>query len=87
MVYRPVDYPFPPARGREGMEFRENGEFVRYQIGPTDRRQLVSGRWTLKEPDVAEVHFTDQPASSYMLIILECNEHVLKVKQRSGVSN
>jgi len=29
LVYRPKDYPFPPARGREGLEFRKNGEFIR----------------------------------------------------------
>ncbi|MBD2099963.1 hypothetical protein [Leptolyngbya sp. FACHB-261] len=83
MVYRPIDFAFPPARGREGFEFRENGEFINLGIGPTDRRQASSGRWTLKQPGVVEIDLPGQQAS-YQLIIVECNEQVLKVRKASG---
>ncbi|NJK39216.1 MAG: hypothetical protein HC835_06610 [Oscillatoriales cyanobacterium RM2_1_1] len=81
LVYRPIDYPFPPARGREGLEFRENGEFIRYQIGPTDRSLAVPGQWQIQEPDVVEVQFPSQSVPSYILTILECNQQILKVKK------
>ena len=84
LVYRPKDYPFPPARGREGLEFRENGEFIRYQIGATDRSLGVPGRWSIQNTNMVEVQFPNQSVSSYTLTILECDEQILKVRQTAG---
>jgi hypothetical protein len=84
LVYRSSDYPFPPARGREGLEFRENGEFILYQIGSTDRSLGVPGQWSLHGANVVAVQFPDQSASSYTLTILECSEQILKVRQTAG---
>ncbi|MEG4090704.1 hypothetical protein [Microcoleus sp. Pol12B4] len=84
LVYRPKDYPFPPARGREGLEFRENGEFIRYQIGATDRSLAVPGRWSIQNTNMVEVQFPNQSVSSYTLTILECDEQILKVRQTAG---
>lgn len=84
LVYRPLDYPFPPARGREGLEFRENGEFISYQIGATDRNVGVPGKWRIKETNLVEIQFPNQSDSSYTLTILECNEQILKVRQTTG---
>lgn len=84
LVYRPIDYPFPPARGREGIEFRENGEFIRYQIGSTDRSVAAHGQWSVQEANVVKVLFPNQSASSHTLTILECDEQILKVRQTAG---
>jgi hypothetical protein len=84
LVYRSDDYPFPPARGREGLEFRENGAFILYQIGSTDRNLAVPGQWSIQGTNVAEVQFPDQSVSPYTLTILECSEQILKVKQTAG---
>lgn len=84
LVYRPSDYPFPPARGREGIEFRENGEFIRYQIGSTDRSLATPGRWSVQETNVVKVQFPNQSASLHTLTILECDEQILKVRQTAG---
>lgn len=81
LVYRPNDYSFPPARGREGLEFCENGEFLYYSIGPTDRSLAVPGRWSIQQTNVVEIQFTDRSIPSYTLTILECNEQILKVRQ------
>ncbi|NED97667.1 hypothetical protein G1H11_20415 [Phytoactinopolyspora alkaliphila] len=35
-VYRPAEYPLPPARSRDGIEFRPDGTFVRWALGPVD---------------------------------------------------
>lgn len=87
LVYRPSDYPFPPARGREGLEFRENGEFIRYQIGATDRSSAVPGRWSVQNGNVVEVQLPNQSTSSYTLTILECDEQILKVRRTAGGTN
>jgi len=79
-VYRTKGYAFPPARGREGMEFRENGEFFRYQVGPTDRIVTVSGQWRMKDTNVIEIQLSNQPAS-ILMTILECNEQILRIRQ------
>jgi hypothetical protein len=87
LVYRPTGYPFPPARGREGLEFRENGEFIRYQIGATDRNLAVPGQWSIENGNVVTIQFPDQSASSYTLTILECDEQILKVRQATENTN
>jgi hypothetical protein len=81
LVYRSDKYQFPPARGREGLEFREDGEFIRYQIGSTDRNSAISGRWSTQEPNIVEVHFPNHSTSPYTLRILECDEQILKVNK------
>jgi hypothetical protein len=83
LVYRPNDYSFPPARGRKGLEFCENGEFLYYPIGPADRSLAVPGRWIIQQSNVVEIQFADRSIPSYLLTILECNDQMLKVRQNS----
>jgi hypothetical protein len=45
-VYRPASYPFPPARGRRGLEFKPDGELVLYGPGPSDKPEATTGRWS-----------------------------------------
>ena len=45
-VYRPADRPLPPARGRDGIEFRSDGTFADLRPGPTDAPVASVGRWT-----------------------------------------
>jgi hypothetical protein len=35
-VFRPAGRPLPPARGRDGLEFRPDGTFVELRPGPVD---------------------------------------------------
>ena len=79
-VYRPMDYPFPPARGREGLEFRQDGTFVLYQIAPTDGNLAVEGRWQLENNNRVQVQFPQNPINNCTLMILECNDQILKVQ-------
>lgn len=87
LVYRPSDYAFPPARGREGIEFCENGEFIRYEIGSTDRSLATSGRWSVEETNVVKVQFPNQSAPLHAMTVLECDEQILKVRQTAGGTN
>jgi hypothetical protein len=81
MVFRPSDYSFPPARGREGLEFRQNGEFLQYGIGPGDRSQAVKGRWRTTSSNVIEVEFPQGGARPYRLVVTQEDDDVLKVRR------
>lgn len=47
LVYRPThSFAFPPARGRETLEFGEGGKLIEGGPGPDDRPRNTAGRWT-----------------------------------------
>lgn len=52
IVFRPASFNFPPARGRKGFELSPDGTLIDYGIGPTDRRQQTSGKWTRTGDDL-----------------------------------
>jgi hypothetical protein len=43
-IYRPAGYDFPLSRGRVGVEFREGGELVDYEIARANGSEEFSGR-------------------------------------------
>jgi hypothetical protein len=45
-VYRPVDHPLPPARGRRGFELKPDGELILYGPGASDRPEATTDRWS-----------------------------------------
>lgn len=49
IVYRPVGYPFPPSRGRDGFELVTDGRCVAFGPGRDDRAEKDLGRWTLDD--------------------------------------
>ena len=49
-VYRPVDYPFPPSRGRSALVFHTDGRLKRIGIGSTDISSVREGTWRIVEP-------------------------------------
>ena len=46
-VYRPATHPFPPARGRDGLELRADGSAVRWRIGRGDAPEPAEGQWRM----------------------------------------
>ncbi|MFF0817919.1 hypothetical protein ACFYVR_22550 [Rhodococcus sp. NPDC003318] len=44
-VYRPAGFDFPRARGRGGIEFRPDGTFVDWAVGPADANEPREGTW------------------------------------------
>lgn len=70
-VYRPEDYPFPPARGREGFELRPDGEFVDLSITPTDQIRRTPGEWS-REGDRISVRLSD--GSEFALAVVEADD-------------
>jgi hypothetical protein len=53
LVFRPSDYDFPPARGRNAYDLRPDGSYVAAGIGPTDAPQHSRGKWKLEEGRLA----------------------------------
>jgi hypothetical protein len=45
MVFRPRDYPLPPARWRDAIELRADGTCIWHGSSPDDRGQALPGRW------------------------------------------
>jgi hypothetical protein len=78
-VYRPKGYAFPRARGREGFELKENGEFVRYDIGRGDGSAAVKGTWKQVGPRLIEVRVGEDAAER--LQILTYDDTVLTVRK------
>ncbi len=46
-VYRPAQFPFPPARGRTGFQLQPDGTLSARKPGPTDQPVIASGSWKL----------------------------------------
>ena len=82
-VYRPADYAFPRARGRAGIEFRPDGTFVDWSIGPGDAGQGVQGQWHVETPGRLRVTYDDNIRAAQTLEIVHCDSDVLKVQQTS----
>ncbi len=54
-VYRPDGYPFPPARGREGLSFHSDGLLDYLVPGRDDRPTAEPGTWQADPGDPARL--------------------------------
>ena len=60
-VFRPDDFPFPPARGRLSYELAPDGELRFGGIGPTDKPTSSGGEWKLEgDGRTLVLHVPDQ---------------------------
>ena len=84
-VYRPQSFAFPPARGRDGLEFTSDGRLVEWRIGRGDASEGVEGRWQAQGPDLLIVSrgsaMTSDANVESTLDIVELNDDVLKVRR------
>lgn len=80
-VYRPSEYNFPPSRGRDGFELKENGEFIRYGVGATDKQEAVVGRWIPEGENKIQVFFDNQNNQSFIIDLVSSDENVLKISR------
>ncbi len=79
-AFRPSDFSFPPARGREGFEIKKDGSFVHHQIGPADAPVVVEGKWTMKDKSTLKVTLSAPDSPSFELHIAEVQKDMLKLK-------
>jgi hypothetical protein len=70
-AYRPDGFEFPPARGRAGMAFHDEGLFTKYLIGPTDKRVKVPGEWSKLAKKTYKITFSEQKKKDHHLSDLQ----------------
>lgn len=82
-IFRPSAYDFPPSRGREGFEAREDGTFIWHRIAPADGTEKVEGNWTWDGKDTTlTAKFPEgAPREVMKLKILDVYEERLKVRK------
>lgn len=80
-VYRPEDYPFPAARGREGFEIRQDGRFIYRVIAPADGYLTYEGEWELRNGRILSVRFEREEIQDFSLSILSATENKLVVEK------
>ena len=85
-VYRPVEYDFPPARGRRGVEFRPDGVFIDWEIGPTDASRGINGFWKVEDTGRVRVSFEGNIREPRIMEILQCDAGILKVREQPASS-
>lgn len=83
-VYRPPDHPFPPARGRGGMEFAPDGTFVDRPVGRGDAQDTVAGRWELSEGRRLTVTLPRSGRPDREWEIVHCDARLLKLRAPGG---
>jgi hypothetical protein len=85
MVYRPADYDFPRARGRRGIEFRPDGEYIESPIGPADVPRPVSGSWQAEGNNLVSVSLGEESlAPARELEIVSVDDEKLVLRQPSA---
>ena len=47
MVFRPSTYKFPPARGRDSMDLKQDGSLILGGSAPDDRKTLKQSDWAI----------------------------------------
>jgi hypothetical protein len=78
-VYRPQDFAFPPARGREGMRFHADGTFELISPGRADRPGSDRGRWQSRPGDPGRITVSID-GTTLDLNVLEVSESVLRLE-------
>lgn len=78
-IYRPFDFTLPPAFGRDGLELREDGTFIRYDIGPADGVIEVPGHWSARTPHEIDVFFDNPRIAPMTLHVLSVSDDELRI--------
>jgi hypothetical protein len=77
-VYRPINFEFPPARGRAGIEFRPDGTFIDHAIGRGDGANPTTGHWHML--DQRRFQITLDGKAPKNLEILDANDQKIQVR-------
>ncbi|MCB9235786.1 MAG: hypothetical protein H6581_29330 [Bacteroidia bacterium] len=78
-VFRNMDYEYPPSRGREGFELKEDGQFIHTRIGATDRPTPVEGKWEAKGKNEIQVSFPGTEYPSFTVKILSATKDKMEI--------
>ncbi len=82
MVFRPVSFPLPPARGRKSFELSADGNALLSPIGPDDRPGQGTGHWRLDEANRLTLRPAGASVPNSVLEVLSVEPDKLVVKKR-----
>jgi hypothetical protein len=71
----------PLSRGRSSFEIKENGEFIKYNIGPTDMVTPFSTKYKVKKNNTI-ILILENPKLSPIEIV-EYDKNILKIKRKA----
>jgi hypothetical protein len=79
LVYRPHHYKFPRSRGREGFEFKKDGQFTEYVIAPADGYMRIPGVWEHSDNNLV-ISFKNKkfPSKRWRIVFINKDKLVLK---------
>ena len=82
LVFRPEHFDFPPARGRDGIEFRPDGSFIEWAVGADDSQQGVCGKCQSNDMRTIHVTFDQSQKMPREFEIVHCDSQILKLRQK-----
>lgn len=77
-VFRPSNFTFPPARGRESFEFLPNGQCIHHPIGPADELVSLPGTWKMIASDRCRMSVKGTTPLDFKIIELSKEKLVVK---------
>ncbi|MEE2033714.1 hypothetical protein [Rhodococcus chondri] len=82
-VYRPDGFDFPPARGRGGIEFRDDGTAVEWTSGRADAPEAYEGTWQPEaDGESLEVATTGGRPRSVRVVHVDAHRLEIRTGQR-----
>ncbi len=81
-VYRQSYYDFPPSRGRDEMEIKENGIIIFGNVNPRDSFEKNIGYFEIKEPNILNI-FLNGNTMQLSINILSCEKDRLIIQKDS----
>ena len=82
VVYRPDDFDFPRARGRDGIEFQPDGSYKDWVVGRGDAREPRIGRWRLDSD--GRLRLEAAAGEERVIEVLQVTPDRLELRTRSG---
>lgn len=79
-TWRPASHDFPRARGRRGIEFREDGVFIDRRITRSDTASAVCGTWQMLSSGEIRVSLDHPSPDVRTYDIAFCDESLLKLR-------
>jgi len=71
MVFRPSTYKFPPARGRNSMDLKQDGSLILGGSAADDRKTLTKSKWSIDK-------------NTLILNHTSANAQMMKIKSLDG---
>lgn len=67
-VYRPASFPFPPARGRTGLDLLPDKSCRRVGIAAADGSQVADGTWEFEDEETLRIRINCEDTSEVLTV-------------------